>query len=81
LLQLSDGSLAYLQTRGFRHGPPDVMAELARGEEVNPTRYYFRVAMQFETASKSFAWLNHIVGLGSAMRLPSAVVYDAYVVR
>jgi hypothetical protein len=57
------------------------MAELARGEEVDPTRYYFRVTMQFETASKSFAWLNHIVCLGSAMRLPRAVVYDAYVVR
>jgi hypothetical protein len=81
LLQLSDGSLAYLQTKGFRHGPADVMGELARGEEVDPTRYYFRVAMQFETASKSFAWLNHIVGLGSAMRLPRAVVYDAYAVR
>ena len=81
LLRLSDGSLAYLQTRGFRHGPADIMAALARGEEVDPTRYYFRVAMQFETASKSFAWLNHIVGLGSAMRLPRAVVYDAYAVR
>jgi len=81
LLRLSDGSLAYLQTKGFRHGPADVIAALARGEDVDPTRYYFRVSMQFETASKSFAWLNHIVGLGSAMRLPRAVVYDAYVVR
>jgi len=81
LLRLSDGSLAYLQTKGFRHGPADVIAALARGEDVDPTRYYFRVSMQFETASKSFAWLNHMVGLGSAMRLPRAVVYDAYVVR
>jgi hypothetical protein len=81
LLRLSDGSLAYLQTKGFRHGPPDVMAELARGEEVDPTRYYFRVAMQFETASKILGWLNHLVCLGSAMRLPRAVVYDAYAVR
>src|SRR6202044_252696 len=47
LLRLSDGSLAYLQTKGFRHGPADVMAALARGEEVDPTRYYFRVSMQF----------------------------------
>ena len=52
LLRLSDGSLAYLQTKGFRHGPAEVMAELARGEEVDPTRYYFRVTLQFETASK-----------------------------
>jgi hypothetical protein len=81
LLRLSDRSLAYLQTKGFRHGPLEVLAEIARGEEVDPTHYYFRVGMQFETASKTLGWLNHVVCLGSAMRLPSAVVYDAYVVR
>jgi len=80
LLRLDDGCLAYLQTRGFRHGPPEVIAELARGAEVDPSRYCFRVAMQFETASKTYAWLNHTLGLGSAMRRARAVVYDAYAV-
>ena len=80
LLRLSDGALAYLQTKGFRHGPADAIAELAGGGEVDPTRYYFRVAMQFETASQSFAWLNHTIAIGSAMRRPAAVVYDAYAV-
>lgn len=81
LLRLADGALAYLQTRGFRHGPPEAIAALARGEEVDPARYEFRVTMQFETASTRFGWLNHTVGLGSAMRRASAVVYDAYAVR
>lgn len=81
LLRLSDGSLAYLQTKGFRHGPAEVIAELASGGDVDPTRYYFRVSMQFETASREFGWLNHVVGLGSAMRRPKTVVYDAYIVR
>jgi len=81
LLRLKDGALAYLQTRGFRHGPAEVIAALARGEDVDPARYYFRVTMQFETASTRFGWLNHTIGLGSAMRRANAVVYDAYAVR
>jgi hypothetical protein len=81
LLRLDDGALAYLQTRGFRHGPAEVIAALANGAEVDPSRYYFRVTLQFETASKSYAWLNRTVGLGSAMRRANAVIYDAYAVR
>jgi hypothetical protein len=81
LLRLSDGALAYLQTRGFRHGPADVIAALARGEDVDPARYYFRVTLHFETASASFGWLNHTLALGSAIRRASTVLYDAYAVR
>jgi hypothetical protein len=80
LLRLSDGALAYLQTQGFRHGPAEVIAELALGREVDPALYYFRVTLRFETASTTFAWLNRIVAVGSAMRRAQAVVYDAYAV-
>ncbi len=81
LLRLADGALAYLQTRGFRHGSPDALAALASGEDVDPARYYFRVTLQFETASPKFGWLNRVIGVGSAIRRPDAVVYDAYAVR
>jgi hypothetical protein len=80
LLRLSDGALAYLQTRGFRHGPPDVLARIAAGEPVDPDLYYFRVAMTFETASQRYGWLNSAIAVGSALRLADAVVYDAYLV-
>ena len=81
LLKLDDGALAYLRTQGFRHGPAEVIAALARGEAVDPARYYFRVTMQFETASARYGWLNHIIGVGSAIRRADAVVYDAYALR
>jgi Protein of unknown function (DUF3237) len=81
LLKLDDGSLAYLQTRGYRHGPADVMAELAKGAKVDPAKYYFRVYLQFETGSSSYCWLNRTLAVGYAMRLGSAVVYDAYAIR
>jgi Protein of unknown function (DUF3237) len=81
LLELDDGALAYLQTRGYRHGPPEVLAAIAAGEPVDPNRYFFRVYMTFETASDRYGWLNRAMAIGSAMRLPNAVVYDAYLIR
>ena len=81
LLRLADGALAYLQTQGFRHGPAEVIAALARGEDVDPASYYFRVTLRFETASAEFGWLNRTVAVGAAMRHAKAVVYDAYAVR
>jgi len=80
LLELDDGALAYLQTRGYRHGPADVMARLAAGEAVDPALYYFRISLAFETASPRYGWLNRTLAIGAAMRSPDAVVYDAYTV-
>ena len=50
-LETNDGALIYIQTRGFRYGPADVMAEVAKGNPVDPNKYYFRVYIQFETGS------------------------------
>lgn len=81
LLELDDGALAYLQTRGYRHGPADIMADVAAGRPVDPALYYFRISLTFETASVAYAWLNRTLFIGAAMRLGQAVVYDAYAVE
>jgi len=78
LLQSDDGALIYLQTKGYRYGPPDIMARVGKGEVVDPKLYYFRVYMTFETASVKYAWLNRAMAIAFAMRLGNAVVYDAY---
>jgi Protein of unknown function (DUF3237) len=81
LLRLDDGALAYLQTRGFRHGPPEVLAAVAAGDPVDPHQYFFRVYMTFETASGTYGWLNRAMAIGSAMRRANAVIYDAYLIQ
>jgi hypothetical protein len=81
LLKTDDGALIYLQTKGFRYGPPEVLAELAKGNPVDPATYSFRVTLSFETADPRYQWLNRVIGVGAAMRLAKAVVYDAYVVN
>lgn len=81
LLKTDDGELVYLQTKGVRYGPPEVMADVAKGKPVDPNKYYFRLYMTFETSSPKYAWLNRTMGVGYAMRLGNAVVYDAYLLN
>jgi hypothetical protein len=81
LLQTNDGALIMLQTKGFRYGPPEVMAKVAKGEVVDGNQYYFRLYMSFETSAPQYAWLNRAMAVGYAMRLGNAVVYDAYVIK
>ncbi|ACL61238.1 conserved hypothetical protein [Methylobacterium nodulans ORS 2060] len=81
LLKANDGSLIYLQTKGYRYGPSEVLAEVAKGNPVDPNKYSFRLTMTFKTASQKYSWLNRAIGVGYAMRLGKAVVYDAYLVK
>jgi hypothetical protein len=78
VLELDDGETLLVQYRGVRHGPPDVMAKIARGEDVPPSSYYLRTGLIFETASKKYDWMNRIVGVGVGRREPGAAVYDVF---
>jgi hypothetical protein len=80
-LKTNDGALIYIQTRGFRYGPADVMAEVAKGNPVDPNKYYFRVYIQFETGSAQYKWLNRAMAIGAGMRLRNSVIYDAYLIK
>jgi hypothetical protein len=72
------GARILVVSEGLRHGPPDVMAQLARGEPVDPGLYYFRTCMRFETADPAVAWLNRILALGRGIREVRAVHIDVY---
>jgi hypothetical protein len=72
-LRARDGALVQVTSQGFRHGPPEVMARLARGEDVDPAEYYFRTAMRFETGASGLAFLNTILAISFGRRAASAV--------
>ena len=55
-------------SQGYRHGPAEVMARLARGEEVDPASYFFRTTMRFETGASELAWLNRTIAVATAER-------------
>jgi len=77
-LKTDDGQLVGMIYRGYRHGPAAVMDRLNRGENVDPSEYYFRTAPFFETSSEKYGWLNRIIAIGTGYRLPSGPVYDVF---
>ena len=77
-LKTHDGQLIGMTYRGFRHGPAAVIDRLNRGEKVDPSEYYFRIAPFFETAAEKYGWLNRIVAVGLGHRLPEGPVYRIF---
>lgn len=78
VLKLDDGEALLIQYRGVRHGSPEVMQRIAKGEQVAADQYYLRTGLIFETASQKYSWLNRIVGVGVGRREPGAAVYDVF---
>jgi uncharacterized protein DUF3237 len=75
------GALIMVTSEGLRHGPPDIIEKLARGENVDPAHYYFRTVMRFETADPAVAWLNRILALARGQREARTVRLDVYKVE
>jgi hypothetical protein len=78
VLQTDDGAAIGLQYRGLRHGPADVMAKVNGGEFVDPSLYYFRTVITFETGASRYAWLNSVFGIGTGSRPPEGPVYEIF---
>jgi hypothetical protein len=52
VLKTKDDALIGMRYRGVRHGPPDVVARIEKGEVVHPASYYFRISPLFETSAE-----------------------------
>ncbi len=77
-IQSDTGALILVSSEGVRHGPPEVLARLLTGEIVDPSLYYFRTAMRFETGDKDLGWLNRIIAIAHGARQKNAVKLDVY---
>jgi hypothetical protein len=79
-LQTDGGDLLYVQARGVRHGNPEVLARLARSDDVDASEYTFRTSTQIETAAPELDWLNKGVSIIVGARQPDRVIYETYLV-
>jgi hypothetical protein len=77
-LRTEDGALISMKSFGLRHGPPEVMAAIGRGEIVDAATYYFRTTPRFETSHPTYAFLNRLVAVGSGDRRPEGPIYTIY---
>lgn len=80
-IQTETGARILVSSNGLRYGPPDVLERLTRGEDVDPSLYYFRTVMRFETSDSSVDWLNRILALARGQREARAVLLDVYEIR
>ena len=77
-LQTDDGALIYVVNKGYRHGPPEVMQRLAKGEPVDPKEYYFRATPVFETSVEKYKWLTKYIFVATGERRPDSVMLRFY---
>ena len=78
VLQDERGARVQVISQGLRHGPPEVVAALARGDAVDPSLYYFRTAMRFETAAAALQHLNFVIAVGIGAREARLVRLDVF---
>lgn len=72
-LRTNDGAVIEIVNVGTRHGPSEVIAKLAAGEDVDPSRYYMRTSARLETGAAQYAWVNHKLFVCAGIRRAQAV--------
>jgi len=77
-LETDDGAVIYVENRGLRFGPVDLLQKLRRGEPVDPKLIYFRTVPKFETGAAKYRWLMQHLFVGSAARHADRVVIDVH---
>jgi hypothetical protein len=78
VLETDDGAAIGMIYRGMRHGPAAVMQKIDAGVLVDPSEYYFRTSIAFDTAAPKYDWLNRIIAIGTGNRLPEGPVYEIF---
>ena len=76
--ETDDGAVVYVENRGIRFGPIELMERLNRGEAVDPNLIYFRTVPKFETGTAKYRWLMERLFIGSAARHVDRVVIDVH---
>ena len=77
-LETDDGAVIYVENKGLRFGPVELLQKLKRGEPVDPKLIYFRTVPKFETGSEKYRWLMEHLFVGSAARHADRVVIDVH---
>ncbi|MBR0756117.1 DUF3237 domain-containing protein [Bradyrhizobium jicamae] len=76
--ETDDGAVVYVENKGIRFGPVDLLQKLKRGEPVDPELIYFRTVPKFETGSEKYRWLMQHIFIASAARHADRVVIDVH---
>lgn len=80
-LKAADGTVIEVTNPGVRVASPEVVERLARGEDVDPSLYYFRTTPSFRVRDGAHGWMQRSAFVARGIRRPDHVVIDYYVVE
>ena len=80
-LRTDDGNLIYTTCGGIFDVTPELRRRILEGEDIDPSEYYFRTTLAFETGAGSYRWLNRLVAVGVGRRTAAGMVTDIFAVR
>jgi hypothetical protein len=78
VVQMEGGDLIYVVNKGMRHGPPELLAALAAGQQIDQTKIYFHTVITVEAAAKALDWMNKSIFVSSGERMPTEAVIHVY---
>lgn len=79
-METHDGATIEIVNYGYRHGPADVLAAVAKGDDVSPEKYYMRTQARLETGDERYDWVNRTLFVGTGARYKDSVLMSMYAV-
>jgi len=76
--ETDDGATVYVENKGIRFGPAELLQKLKRNEPVDPKLIYFRTVPRFETGHAKYRWLMESLFVASAARHADRVIIDVH---
>src|ERR1700748_2895995 len=76
--ETDDGAVVYVENKGIRFGPVELLQKLKRGEPVDPGLIYFRTVPRCESGAEKYRWLMENLFVASAARHPDRVVIEVH---
>ena len=80
-METHDGATIEIINYGYRHGPAEIIAAVAKGEDVAPAKYYMRTQARLETGDERYEWVNRTLFVGTGGRNKDSVQMAIYAVR
>jgi hypothetical protein len=74
----ASGAVVEVHSTGVRAGPPEVLRRLGAGEAVDPSDYYFRVAVRLRTGAVELRHLNKRLWMARGERRAGSVRLELF---
>jgi hypothetical protein len=58
---------------GLRRAAPEVVDRIMRGDDIDPSTYYFRTHVRFRASVPRLVWLNDLIAVSTGQRQKNLV--------